>query len=86
MLSPVQRIDGLFKLTKTYTEHMKALKIVSSFYKYVLNNYRNHQMDIELDHKEDSKATFLDLLMDRGFTEREIEDEINTFILGVSLK
>lgn len=88
-----RRFKPYYRLTPDYKREMKALKIVKDMTSIII---KNRQKDIEKYKNTNSnsinkrlfqkkKLTFLDLLLNEtDFTEIEINDQVNTFMLGVN--
>lgn len=87
MRSPLKRYDSYFKLTEEYQIQNESLKVIDSFYEDVVNKKRNNNNN-NSNQTSRSHLAFLDLLLQyedgSTLTAKDIKDEINTFMFGVS--
>lgn len=90
-----RRFDSYYRLTKDYKREQEALCIIHDMTRSVIRNRENERKntnnikvgDVNNEFGIKRKIAFMDLLLDlkdRGnFTERDIRDEANTFLVAV---
>nr|CAH7760909.1 unnamed protein product [Callosobruchus chinensis] len=88
IMSPWKRFDYFYKFTNEYQQQKEALKKIDAFYEEIISNKRKiAAMNSVKQEKEESKQDFLDQLLqhqenDNTFSDRDIKDEVNTFLFG----
>lgn len=93
--SIIRRVKPYYKLTKDYETEEKVSKIIKDMTKMVIERCKERRQDHNIDKtnlREDEfgikrKVALMDLLLDlyynKDFTEEDLNDEANTFIIAV---
>nr|XP_022901355.1 cytochrome P450 4c3-like [Onthophagus taurus]XP_022901357.1 cytochrome P450 4c3-like [Onthophagus taurus] len=82
LMSLLWQYETLYKLTKSYQEQTKSCNILKAFSRTLVESYKEELKTRSLsDYVE--KKEFLDVLFEDGnFSEEEIMDQVNTFIIA----
>lgn len=86
--SPIKACDFTYKLTRSYQEEQKKLKVVQGFTKKVIAQ-RKEERKKQIQEKE--KPAFLDMLLklseeeNNVLSDLELQEEVDTFMFAVSI-